>query len=110
MLVFGATSKRDGAIKTDPLLSKIYMFSLASRVHPGDNNRILDIDVPDEHVNALKATLLGLSRARWMQVYSDRIPFAGPLSDALVAEQKNVNEACDSILNDLGFDPAENPK
>jgi len=82
-----------------------YIFLLLSqKIRPSENSNILDIEVPDEHKNALKATLLAISSSRWMHVYDNRIPLAGPLADALEAEKNNVDNACKSILSDLGFD------
>jgi len=107
--IFGERTS-EYSMSVDAPLRKIYMFSLMREIKTRGQDCILDIDVPENHVNALKATLLSLASSRWMDLYEQRIPSAGSLADAVAAERDIIAASCNDILRDLGFDPEIRPQ
>lgn len=93
----------DGSLQVDRNLHRIYLFSL-NPVIRAEEQQMVDLEVPDDLLPALKANLLQLASQRWAQAYESQAPLAGPLESAVRAEQAMVERHCQDIIRELGFD------
>jgi len=105
-LVKGVFGRFDGQkMHIDPLLQRIYLFSLQKEMDVNAED-IVGLEVPDvgsqdAGCGAIKANLVAMLQRHWTVLYDSRAPLAGALQGMVRAEQEQVNQHCQSIINEL---------
>lgn len=109
-LIKGVFGRFDGEkLHIDPLLQRIYLLSLQKEMDVHEAH-IVGFEVPDAHRDAVKANLVAMLQRHWMVLYDSRAPLAGALQSMVRAEQAQVSQHCQSIIQDLNVGaPIETP-
>jgi len=102
----GVFGRFDGQkMHIDPLLQRIYLFSLQKEMDVNADD-VAGLEVPDAgsqdaRHGAIKANLVAVLQRHWTVLYDSRAPLAGALQGMVRAEQEQVNQHCQSIINEL---------